>query len=81
MKKDAHLGKKVFGIPFNRYVRHTAGLNEETLKQNKWIQYGHLFNVWEMFRREKSSISKGLSQNILISKKNDMRLFKTHRNC
>ena len=37
MKKDAHLGKEVFGIPFDRHVRHTTGLDEKTLIQNKWI--------------------------------------------
>ena len=37
MEKGAHLGTEVFGIPFDRHVRHTTGLNKKTLKQKQWI--------------------------------------------
>ena len=42
MRKGAYLDTEVFGIPFDLHVRHTTGLNEKTLKQNKSNQYGHL---------------------------------------
>ena len=58
MKKSTYLGTEVFGIPFDRHVRHTEGLNEKYLKKSSGTVWAS-FTVWEIFLWEKSSIAKG----------------------
>ena len=64
MKKGAHLGTEVFGIPFDRHVQHTAGLNEKTLKQKQWIQYGHLLLFGKFSCKRSLQLLKGCRKKI-----------------
>ena len=61
MKKGAHLDKEVFGIPFDRNLRHTPGLDEKKCLNKSIASVCAHFTVWEIFLLEKFSIVKGLS--------------------
>ena len=79
-KKGTHLGTEVFGFPLDRHVWHKTELNEKTLK-NKIIAFsmGTFYCLGNFSAREVFNCQR-VSRKILISKQNDTRLFKTHRN-